>query len=123
MNAPPRFKYTRLQRLLTSTDYDRLFKTPDYRIGGKYLLLLAAEQNLVAGRLGVVVGKRKVKQAVYRNRIKRLSRETFRLRQHSLHGLDVLVLVKAPVKKADLECIPAELNRLWDKLLAKRTGA
>lgn len=45
-------------------------------------------------RLGVVVAKRNVRLAVARNRLKRFVRESFRLLQANLRGLDVVVVIK-----------------------------
>lgn len=45
-------------------------------------------------RLGIVVAKKNVKLAVARNRLKRIVRESFRLQQQSLHGLDIVVVIK-----------------------------
>lgn len=45
-------------------------------------------------RLGIVVAKRNVKLAVKRNKLKRMIRESFRLQQQLLMGLDVVVVVK-----------------------------
>ena len=50
-------------------------------------------------RLGLVVAKKNVRLAVDRNRIKRLIRESFRRRQHSLEGIDVIVLARRGVDR------------------------
>jgi len=42
-------------------------------------------------RLGIVVGKRAVRRAVDRNRLKRAIRESFRHEQHRLPSLDIVV--------------------------------
>ena len=48
-------------------------------------------------RLALVVPKRLVPRAVGRNRIRRLARESFRLRQRELGGRDVVIrLTRAP---------------------------
>jgi ribonuclease P protein component len=48
-------------------------------------------------RLALVVPKRLVAQAVARNRIRRVVRESFRLRQRELRGSDVVIrLTRAP---------------------------
>ncbi|HYX66298.1 MAG TPA: ribonuclease P protein component [Burkholderiales bacterium] len=42
-------------------------------------------------RLGILISRRHSARAVERNRIKRCIREAFRLEQHSLGGIDLLV--------------------------------
>lgn len=47
-----------------------------------------------ASRIGLTVAKKNVKRAHERNRIKRLTRESFRLRQHELPPMDFVVVAK-----------------------------
>lgn len=86
-------------------------------------MLLARENSAGPARLGLVVGKRRVRHAAARNRIKRHGRESFRLRKQALTGLDIVLLVKAPWPRPLEGELNEELARLWDKLLAKRGQA
>lgn len=117
------YRFSRPRRLLSEDQFQPVFRTPDIRVGGDHLLLLARSNGLEIARLGLVVGRRRVRLAVHRNRIKRQTRESFRLRQHSLTGLDIIVLVRAPWMKPARQAIRSELEPLWDKLLAKRSQA
>lgn len=118
-----RCAFPRALRLLSESDFQPLFKSPDYRAGGRHLLLLAAENRRTVPRLGLVVGRKRVRRAVHRNLIKRQARESFRLRQDTLTGLDVLVLVRANLSRPDRASVRQELEQVWDKLLAKRSQA
>ncbi len=51
--------------------------------------------GLAHARLGLIVSRRVARLATRRNRYKRLARETFRLAQWELAGLDVVVRLKA----------------------------
>ena len=113
--------YPREHRLLSESQFQPIFKAPDYRAGGDHLLLLAKENLLNIPRLGLVVGKRRVRRANKRNLIKRQCRESFRLRQQQLQGLDVIMLVKRDLHCPKPDQVRAELEKLWDKLLAKRS--
>lgn len=62
-------------------------------------------------RLGLVVAKRVIRQAVHRNRIKRVIRESFRVHQHLLVGLDLVVLVRSEL---------SEQNQVYDKCLKQQ---
>ncbi|OYY95374.1 MAG: ribonuclease P protein component [Hydrogenophilales bacterium 28-61-23] len=64
--------------------------------------LLAAPNGLEYPRLGLIVPKKIIPTAVARNRIKRLIRESFRLNQNELIGLDLVARVKAKIDEADL---------------------
>ena len=72
-------------------------------------------------RLGVVVAKRNVKLAVARNRLKRTVRESFRLQQSCLTGLDIVVVVKkdfALNPQKDAINLPGIFKMVGDKHLA-----
>ena len=70
--------------------------------------------------LGLVIGRRKARHAVDRAAIKRRAREQFRLRQHELAGLDLIVLLRGPCPKEGGRSLTPALSELLDKLLAKR---
>ncbi|ACY86383.1 RNase P protein component [Edwardsiella piscicida] len=64
-------------------------------------------------RIGLTVAKKHVKRAHERNRIKRLTRESFRLRQHSLPAMDFVVIVKKGVQELDNRALTEMLEKLW----------
>jgi ribonuclease P protein component len=63
------------------------------KLHGRHVLVLAKEQALPVGRLGITVTK-KVGNAVVRNRIRRLLREWLRLNGWIPPGWDVVVVAK-----------------------------
>lgn len=81
--------------------------------------MLAKNNPLGFARLGLVTSKKKAKRAVDRNLVKRLTRESFRLRQHQLGSLDVLVLLRSFPAESSRQELRAQLEELWAKLLAK----
>ncbi len=66
---------------------------------GPGLDVLAAPNGLDYARLGLIVPKKIIATAAGRNRIKRLLREGFRLKQVDLAGLDVVARLKARVEE------------------------
>lgn len=62
---------------------------------GTHLDILFRQNGLPFPRLGLIVPKKILARAVDRNRFRRVLRETFRLSQHELAGLDVVIRLKA----------------------------
>jgi ribonuclease P protein component len=65
--------------------------------------LLAAPNGLDYSRLGMIVPKKVLATAIARNRVKRLIRESFRLNQTALAGLDVVARIRTKVDEAGLK--------------------
>jgi len=122
VSAPdiPSFRFTREQRLLDGAQFQAVFNDPDWRVSDRYFLILARRNDLPQARLGLVIGRRKARHAVDRAAIKRRAREQFRLRQHELAGLDLIVLLRGPCPKEGGRSLTPALSELLDKLLAKR---
>ncbi|MGQ7168644.1 ribonuclease P protein component, partial [Escherichia sp. R-CC3] len=64
-------------------------------------------------RIGLTVAKKNVRRAHERNRIKRLTRESFRLRQHELPAMDFVVVAKKGVADLDNRALSEALEKLW----------
>ena len=84
-----------IHRLLRSKEYDVVFNSSEYSVSNELLLVLAKKNNLGFNRLGLIVGKKSLRKAVDRNRIKRQLRESFR--QLDSLSLDIVVLVRPSV--------------------------
>ena len=69
-------------------------------------------------RLGLAVSRKVSKRAVERNRIKRVIRESFRVRRESLPALDVLVIARISAASADNTVLRDDLEHAWQKLKA-----
>lgn len=67
-------------------------------------------------RLGTAVSKKVRKRAVDRNRIKRIVRESFRLRAPTLPALDVVISISTRRPLRDEADLRRALGRLWDIL-------
>ena len=88
-----RHAFTRELRLLTPAHFKNVFDNP-VRAASPHLTLLAKPNELGHPRLGLAVPKKALKRAVWRNRVKRVVRESFRLRQHQLPAIDIVVVAK-----------------------------
>ena len=101
---------TKHAKLLKAAEYNYVFDKP-VRSSDRYFTVLARPNNLHTSRLGMAFSKKKVKLAVARNRLKRISRESFRLLQlgQSKINADYVVL-------AGSQCAKATNQQLFDSL-------
>lgn len=70
-------------------------------------------------RLGLAIATRTFGTAVARNRIKRLTRESFRINQHDLPRVDVMVSAREAARRAKPTDLRLSLDRFW-KVIAER---
>ena len=101
-------------KLRCSRDFTNAFSSHN-RSSDNFFLFLAVDNNTELARLGLVVPKKNISKAVERNKIKRLIRESFRLRKERLKGKDVVVFVK---KQFDIKQVKIEqmFANHWDKI-------
>lgn len=75
-------------------------------------------------RLGLAIARRKMPKATARNRVRRIIRESFRLHQQALAGLDLVVLARANLSRIDNHLLFQSLDRHWTRHVnLKRTGS
>ena len=72
-----------------------------------------------AARLGLIVSKKTAKLAVQRNYMRRVLRELFRLNQHQLPAIDLVIQVQKAFEKPAFIAIKQEFENLMLKLVAK----
>ncbi|MBP2169002.1 ribonuclease P protein component [Erwinia toletana] len=98
--------------MLTPTHFTFVFQQPQ-RAGMPQITILGRLNALGHPRIGLTVAKKNVKRAHERNRIKRLTRESFRLRQHELPSMDFVVVAKKGVADLDNRALAEALEKLW----------
>jgi ribonuclease P protein component len=64
-------------------------------------------------RLGMAVGNRAAGNAVNRNRLRRLIRESFRMHRQEMPAVDVLVTARSAAAAAANRVVFESLERLW----------
>lgn len=111
--------FSKSLRLLNSGDYQQVFDSPAFRISHQHLLLLACHNKLGFPRLGLVIAKKHLRLAVDRNRIKRLSRESFRHSQNKLMDLDLVLMSRNGLDKLNNTEVFNLLDNQWRRLLKK----
>lgn len=107
-------------KLLKAADYKYVFDKP-VRSSDRYFTVLARSNNLSTPRLGTAFSKKRVKRAVIRNRLKRISRESFRLSQlgQDKPNIDYVVLAGAQCAKATNQQLFNSLEHHWLQLNKK----
>lgn len=114
------FAFRKQHRLLTSPQFQAVFANAPYRASHQHLLVLSRANGLDYGRLGLVIGKKNIKKAVDRNRVKRLIRESFRHHQSLLKGLDVIVIARRGLDGLDNPSMTRTLAKQWQRIARKR---
>lgn len=111
-------RFRRPQRLIRPAEFRRVFARP-CKVSSRYALILARDNSLTRGRLGLAIAKRHVKTAVQRNRIKRHARESFRAHAADLAGLDCVVLARAGLDRLSDRELRRALDALWQELIQR----
>jgi ribonuclease P protein component len=89
------------------------------KFADEYFSLSVLANRETCPRLGLAIATRTIGTAVARNRIKRLTRESFRLNQHSLPPVDVTVSAREAARRAAASVLRASLEHHW-KSIAQR---
>lgn len=106
--------FSRELRLLAPVQFKAVFEQP-FRASTPQLTLLARENSLENPRLGLTVAKKHLKRAHDRNRIKRIVRESFRLKQQQLPCYDFVFVAKAGIGKLSNTELFEILEKLWQR--------
>jgi len=113
--------FARRYRLTKTDEFSSVF---GFRkaIRGKLLMLhhQPRPEGQTEARLGLVVGKKQLKRAVDRNRVKRIVREQFRLRRANLPAVDLVVRLAVKPVPLDGRQIAEDFLTLLDKLQRPR---
>lgn len=112
------FRLPKQAKLIKTDDFSSVFNLRK-RISASYLVLRFKPNPLNRPRLGLIVAKRTAKLAVKRNYMRRVLRELFRLNQHHLPPVDLVIQVQKTFEKTDFTNVKQEFERLLLKLIAK----
>jgi ribonuclease P protein component len=103
------------RRLRRKSEFDSVYAR-GRRVGDSFFAATASPNEAAGARLGLAVASKAAGGSVGRNRLRRLIRETFRLRQHELPCVDIVVSARPQARTARNEQLRASLNRLWDRV-------
>jgi ribonuclease P protein component len=103
------------RRLRRKVDFDAVYAR-GRRTGGDFFVVVARANATDGPRLGLAVATKVAGNSVQRNRIRRLIRESFRLRQHELPAWDLVVSARPRARGVASAELRASLDALWDKV-------
>jgi len=112
---PPRLRFGAQLRLRSKLQFDAIY-ADGRRIDDRFFALRVKPNGLAHPRIGLAVAIKTAGNAVARNRIRRLVREAFRLAQHELPAVDIVVSAKFPAREAPATTLRASLATLWQRV-------
>ena len=119
----PPATFSRRKRLTLSREFGRVFAHP-VRSSDAHFTVLARPGTCDNPRLGLAISRRAAKTACARNRLRRLSRETFR--RLDLPAWDFVVMAKAGAPRVENNVLQRSLKghfrRIARKAKAGRNG-
>ena len=113
------FSYPRQLSLLNGGDFKQVFSRASLKVSDKHLLILARPNDLDHPRVGFVFSKKNIRLAVNRNRVRRIIRESFRLNQHKLPNVDIVILARQGLGDIDNSEVHALINKSWNRLIGR----
>lgn len=105
-------------RLRRKCDFDATYAR-GRRFADGFFTVTANNNGCGAARLGMAVAVRAAGGSVARNRIRRLIRESFRLHQHELPPLDLVVGVRPRAAAESGRTLRLSLAALWNQVSAQ----
>jgi len=103
-------------RLRSKLQFDALYASGK-RVDDRFFGLRVRPNGLGFPRIGLAVAVKTAGNAVKRNRLRRLIRESFRLVQHELPAVDIVVAAKFPAAEALATTLRASLATLWQRVV------
>ncbi len=112
--------FPRSNRLTSASGFSRVFQRAQ-RSGDKYFTVLYRRNDLGYPRLGLAIAKKRVRRAVGRNRLKRISRDSFRHAKSQLLGEDSVIMARNQAESAVNSELFTSLEQHW-RAVARTNG-
>ncbi|HXW10815.1 MAG TPA: ribonuclease P protein component [Steroidobacteraceae bacterium] len=111
-------RFPRASRLTDKPQFDAVH-TRGQRHSDALFSVITRANDVGRARLGLAVGVKAAGNAAQRNRLKRLTRESFRHRQQELPAVDVVVNARPGAARSDNAAIRASLAAHWDRIVRR----
>jgi ribonuclease P protein component len=109
------YSFSKADRVLKRPEFINLVKTGK-KIQNRHFIVYFHQNHLGRSRIGITVS-RKVGKAVRRNRIKRLTREYYRLHRGELMGSwDISIIAKKSVANLASKEVFSSLDRIFERI-------
>src|ERR1700749_5306502 len=103
------------RRLRRKSDFEAAYAR-GRRFGNGFFAVTAIPNDIGGPRLGLAVSVKNAGSSVERNRIRRTIRESFRLHQHELPAVDLVVSARGRARDAAGAELRMSLLALWNKV-------
>ncbi len=103
------------RRLRRKSDFEAAYAS-GRRFGNGFFAVTAKPNDIGGPRLGLAVSVKNAGNSVERNRLRRTIRESFRLHQHELPAVDLVVSARGRAREAAGADLRASLDELWKKV-------
>ena len=107
-------RFPREYRLTEKRQFDAVLSGRTIQLRCGCFRLYATDNRESGARLGLIVGKRQLKRAVDRNRVKRVLRETFRVNRSTLPAVDIVVQL---ADRPSNDSMSKEALSIWPRLV------
>lgn len=112
-----KFAFTQQQRLVAK-EFDPVFKE-GRRFKTDLFIFVYLHVSEGPNKLGLVTSKKKVRTAVQRNIVRRITRESFRLHQTDLVHYHVVAIANPAANNAVRQDLHQCLNQFWQYLIQR----
>lgn len=113
---PQRLTLPAQRRLRRKPDFEAVY-AHGRRLGNGFFGVIARPNDQGRPRLGLAVAAKLAGGSVERNRIRRIVRESFRLHQHELPAVDIIVSARPRARGAANRELRAGIDELWRKVV------
>jgi ribonuclease P protein component len=118
--ATRRLRLTHAQKLLRKRDFDATFAGGRRISDAMFMLTIKSSgptsQAPATARIGLAISAKTIGNAVARNIVRRAVRESFRLHQHELPVVDIVVSARAGARNAPRAQLRSSLDQLWQRV-------
>lgn len=110
-----KFNFPKTARLLTPKDFQQVFSQAE-KFANRHWTFIVQPNQLDYARLGLAISKKQLAKAVWRNRVKRIARESFRHQQDKVAGYDIVILGRKGTELVENQQLAKSFFHLMDKL-------